>query len=72
MRYISAAIAIIVLIAIVIFSIQNLAVTEVSFLTLSLTIPKFLIFIGIYVLGMFTGAWLFDLLKQLWKTNKKD
>ena len=72
MRYIKGALSIIVLAAIVVFSIQNLEAINVSFLSWSMNVPKFLVIIGNYVLGMITGAWLFDFLKHLLKSSQKE
>lgn len=69
MRYIKAALAILVLALIVIFAVQNLEAINVSFLAWSMTVPKFLVIIGNYVLGMITGGWLFDFLKHLFKSS---
>jgi uncharacterized integral membrane protein len=71
MRYIKGGVAVIVLALIVIFSVQNLEAIEVSFLSWSMTVPKFLVIIGNYVLGMITGAWLFDFLKHLLQSNQE-
>ena len=72
MRYIKGALAIIVLAVIVIFAVQNLEAIKVSFLSWSMNVPKFLVIIGNYVLGMITGAWLFDFLKHLLKSSQKE
>jgi putative membrane protein len=70
MRYIKGALSILVLALIVIFAVQNLEAIDVSFLSWSVTVPKFLVIIGNYFLGMITGAWLFDFLKHLFKSDK--
>ena len=69
MRHIKGALSIIVLAAIAVFAIQNLEAIDVSFLSWSVKVPKFLVIIGNYVLGMITGAWLFDFLKHLLKSS---
>ena len=66
MRYITGALAIIALIAIVIFSIQNLEAIDVSFLIWSASISKVIVIIGTYVLGMLTGWGLVELIKRFW------
>lgn len=66
MRYISGALAIIALVAIVIFSIQNLEAIDVSFLIWSASISKVIVIIGTYVLGMLTGWGLVELIKRFW------
>ena len=70
MKYIKGALSIIVLALIALFAFQNLEAIDVSFLSWSLTVPKFLVIIGNYVLGMITGGWLFDFLKHLLKSDK--
>lgn len=70
MRYVKGALAVLSLLAMILFSVQNLATIDVTFLSWSLTIPKFLVIVGSYVLGMITGAWLFDFLKHLYSSNK--
>ena len=64
MRYVTTFLAALALIAIVIFSIQNLGVVKVSFLTWSVEISKCVIFIATYVLGMVSGWGLVDLFKR--------
>ena len=66
MRYITGALAIIALVAIVIFSIQNLEAIDVSFLIWSASISKVIVIIGTYVLGMLTGWGLVELIKRFW------
>jgi uncharacterized integral membrane protein len=66
MRYISGALAIIALVAIVIFSIQNLQAIDVSFLIWSASISKVIVIICTYVLGMLTGWGLVELIKRFW------
>ena len=55
MRYLTGALAIILLIAVLIFAIQNRETVGVSFLVWSLNIPKVFLILGTYVLGMFSG-----------------
>ena len=70
MRYIKGALSVLALLAIIIFSVQNLEVIEVSFLSWSMSVPKVMVVVGAYVLGMITGAWLFDFLKYLFKSEQ--
>lgn len=67
MQYAKGALAVLVLLAIVVFSVQNREVIDVAFLSWSLSVPKVLIIVGTYVLGMITGAWMYDFLKYLLK-----
>lgn len=64
MRYLTTGLAAIALLAIVIFSIQNLGGVEVSFLFWSTTISKCVVIIGAYLLGMVSGWGLVELLKK--------
>ncbi len=64
MHYLTTALAAIALVAIVIFAAQNLQVVEVDFLFWSLKLSKFLIIIGAYVMGMFTGWGMVALVKR--------
>jgi lipopolysaccharide assembly protein A len=70
MRYVTGALAIVALVAIAIFSIQNLEAVEVSFLAWSIDISKFLVIIGTYLLGMITGWGLVDLLKRFFQERR--
>ena len=70
MRYVKGALSVLALLAIIIFSVQNLEVIDVSFLSWSMSIPKVMIIVGTYVLGMITGAWLFDFLKYLFTSKQ--
>ena len=67
MRYVTGALGIIALVAIVIFSIQNLEAVEVSFLAWSVNISKVLVIVGSYLLGMISGWGLVDLIKRLFR-----
>ncbi|WP_425397448.1 hypothetical protein [Aeoliella sp.] len=70
MRYIKGAFAILALVAMITFAVQNLEVIDVKFLSWKMAVPKFLVIVMTYVLGMITGAWLFDFLKHLFQSNK--
>lgn len=64
MHYITTALAVIALAAIVIFSLQNLEAVEVDFLFWSVNISKVLVIVGTYVLGMVTGWGLVEVVKR--------
>lgn len=64
MHYLTTALVAIALVAIVIFAAQNLQVVEVDFLFWSLKLSKFLIILGAYVMGMFTGWGMVELVKR--------
>jgi uncharacterized integral membrane protein len=63
MRYVTGALAAIVLIAIVAFALQNLAAVEVSFLTWSVNVPKVVLILATYVLGMLSGWGVVELVR---------
>lgn len=64
MNYVSSALAVILAIIVIIFSIQNLTSVDVSFLVWSMSVPKVLLILGTYVLGMFSGWGLVALVKS--------
>ena len=70
MHYIKVALSLLALLAMIVFAVQNLEVVKVAFLSWSLSIPLFVVIVGTYVLGMITGAWLFDSLKHLFASNR--
>lgn len=67
MRYVYIALTAIALIAVCIFSFQNLQAIEVSFLNWSVNTSKFIVIIGSYLLGMVTGWGLFGVFKHAMK-----
>ena len=69
MQHIRSALAIVVLVFMVVFAIQNLGMVDVSFLVWSASMPKVLVILGTYVLGMLTGWGMIDLIKKLFKKS---
>jgi uncharacterized integral membrane protein len=65
MRYVSSALAVILLILVIIFAVQNLASTDVAFLAWSISVPKVILILGTYVLGMLSGWGALELLKRM-------
>lgn len=63
MRYLYAALIIVITTVVLLFKIQNLSLVTVSLLNMSLTLPSSLLIVGVYVLGMFTGSALWSLLR---------
>jgi putative membrane protein len=63
MRYVYAALIIVITTVVLLFKIQNLSLVTVSLLNMSLTLPSSLLIVGVYVLGMFTGSALWSLLR---------
>jgi uncharacterized integral membrane protein len=64
MRYLTGTLAVVLLVAIVVFSLQNRAAVDVAFLAWSVSIPKVFLILGTYLLGMVTGWGLLELLKR--------
>jgi uncharacterized integral membrane protein len=64
MRYVTGAIAVLVLLAVAVFSIQNRQSVDVSFLLWSMNVPKVFLILGTFVLGMACGWGLLALLKR--------
>lgn len=56
MRYLYLALIIVITLAVVAFTVQNIHSATVSFLTLSVTLPLSLLILGVYLLGMLTGS----------------
>ena len=69
MKYVSAAVAIILLIIVLVFSIQNWAEVEVNFFWWSMSTPKVFLILGTYLLGMVTGWGLVELAKRAIDSN---
>ncbi|MGA2705305.1 MAG: LapA family protein [Isosphaeraceae bacterium] len=65
MRYGVAAVWTLLLAVIVIFSVQNRAWVDVSFLHWSMSMPTVFLILGTYVLGMLSGWGLVELIKRL-------
>jgi uncharacterized integral membrane protein len=63
MRYVIGTLAIVLLLAVLVFSIQNRGADNVSFLIWSMSMPKIFLILGTYVLGMVSGWGLVVLLK---------
>ncbi len=65
MRYVMGVVWALLFLVIVIFSVQNLAAVDVSFLRWSLSMPKVFLILGTYILGMLSGWGLVPLIKRL-------
>ena len=63
MRYVIGVVAVVLLLAILVFALQNLPAVDVSFLIWSMSVPKFVVILGSYVLGMITGWGLVEIIK---------
>ena len=65
MNYVIGTVAVLLLIVVAIFSIQNLESINLSFLVWSMSVPKVLLILGIYVLGMVSGWGVVEFVKQV-------
>lgn len=65
MNYVTGALSAIFAIVVIIFSVQNLTAVDVSFLFWSMSVPKVVLILGTYILGMFSGWGLVALIKKL-------
>lgn len=65
MRYVTISLAAIALLAIIVFSIQNLEAIDVSFLFWSASTSKVVVILGAYLLGMVSGWGLVEMLKRV-------
>lgn len=70
MRYLRIIVAVLLLVAITIFAVQNIQSVRVSFLAWSVNAPQVLIILGTYVLGMITGWGLVELLRRAFRDKK--
>jgi lipopolysaccharide assembly protein A len=64
MRSITGVISVVLLIAVLVFAIQNRETVGVSFLAWTMSIPKIFLILGTYVLGMLSGSGLLVLLRR--------
>lgn len=63
MKYVYIALIVIVTALVVLFKVQNFDTATITLFNASITLPMWLLTIGIYILGMFTGSALTGLLK---------
>ena len=64
MGYVKGTLAIVLLVVIIVLAIQNRAGVDLSFLFWSFRSPKILLILGTYLLGMFSGWGLVELIKR--------
>lgn len=67
MRNVSIVLFLLVLIAIVIFAIENRGSVPITFLGMSLNAPMVLIVVSMYILGMITGGSFVSYLKRSYR-----
>ncbi len=71
MKYLKNGIIGLMVLFIVLLSIQNLDSVNVSFLTWSMSLPKIVLILLSYILGMITGWGLIDVIKRLLSAPKQ-
>lgn len=64
MRSLSTVLSVLLLVAMVIFAVQNLESVDVQFLVFALKMPKILLILLVFLFGMVSGWGLVDLLKK--------
>jgi uncharacterized integral membrane protein len=71
MHYVTGALAVLLVLVVATFAVQNLKPVEVDFLVWSTSLPKIVLILGTYVLGMLTGWGLVDLIRRAWSNRAK-
>ncbi|UOM35364.1 lipopolysaccharide assembly LapA domain-containing protein [Acuticoccus sp. I52.16.1] len=71
MKTVNTIIAVVLLIVLAVFAVQNTGAVTVSLLNWSLTAPFALVAIGVYVLGMLTGTSLWSALRRPMRDRHK-
>jgi len=64
MKYVYIALLVIFVAAVLVFSLQNRTTVTVSFLRWSTTLPRFVVVIGAYFLGMASGGTVMGFLRH--------
>lgn len=72
MRRLYAALIAILTILAIIFIFQNADTVTVRFLTASISMPRSLMLVLVYVLGMFTGGFVMNLVRSWMRGAKKN
>lgn len=67
MRYLYVAAIVLATAAVLLFKFQNLTSVTVNFLTMSVTLPITLFVLLVYVLGMFSGGAVCELLRKSYR-----
>ena len=63
-RYVKISVAVLLLVAMIVFAVQNIESVKVSFIVWSVNAPQVFVILGTYVLGMLTGWGLVEVLKR--------
>lgn len=64
MRVVYLALILLITLAVLTFKVQNVDAVTVSFLSLSLTLPVFILVVGVYFIGMMTGGMVLSLFRS--------
>jgi uncharacterized integral membrane protein len=64
MSYVKGILAVVLLLLVLIVALQNRADVDVAFLLWTFRSPKILLILGTYLLGMFSGWGLLELIKR--------
>jgi uncharacterized integral membrane protein len=64
MKYLHLLLIILLTVVVLIFTVQNLELVTVAFLNAQITLPRAVLVVIIYVLGMFTGGFVLSLIKS--------
>jgi uncharacterized integral membrane protein len=67
MRYVIGFVVGVLVLAILVFAVQNLEAVDVLFLAWSVHVPKVVVILGSYVLGMVTGWGLVEVIKMAFR-----
>ncbi|TVP90888.1 MAG: LapA family protein [Thioalkalivibrio sp.] len=65
MRFVYIALIVLITGLVLVFALQNVEAVTVRFLTVSLTLPRAVLLIGVYLLGMLTGGLVVGFVKSL-------
>lgn len=63
MRNVYLALVVLLVAIVLIFTLQNLTSVTVTFLTINITMPRAVLLLAIYFLGMLTGGFVLSLIK---------
>ena len=71
MRFVYIALIVLITAIVLVFALQNVEAVTVRFLSVSLTLPRAVMLIGVYVLGMLTGGLVVGFFKGLLRGAKR-
>jgi uncharacterized integral membrane protein len=71
MRWLYIALIALFTAVVLLFKVQNVDTVTVSLFTFSMTLPLALLIVGVYLLGMLTGSFLWQLLAGWWRKARQ-